>query len=218
MERSFWDARWGEGQIGFHEAKPNAHLEKHLARLGVPGVVFVPLCGKAEDLAYLAAKGHRVIGVEWVDDAVRAFFSEHGLTPTQSIPPADSSADGRDGKLKRYESGAITIFSGDFFAIRAEHVEGMTAVWDRAALIALPPDVRVKYVAHLRSLVKPKTPGLLVTVEYDQSKMGGPPFSVEEKEVRAGYAPNIELLSTERAGGARFVELVGAEKCFAITF
>ncbi|MBL8913403.1 MAG: thiopurine S-methyltransferase [Archangium sp.] len=208
MERSFWDARWSEGQIGFHQGRPNAHLETHLARLGAPGVVFVPLCGKAEDLAYLAAKGHRVIGVEWVDDAVRAFFSEHGLTPTQSA----------HGKLKRYESGSITIFSGDFFAIRAEHVEGMTAVWDRAALIALPPDVRVKYVAHLRSLVKPKTPGLLITVEYDQSKMGGPPFSVEEKEVRAGYAPNIELLSTEKADGPRFVELVANEKCFSVTF
>lgn len=218
MERSFWDARWGEGKIGFHEAKPNAHLEKHLARLGASGTVFVPLCGKAEDLAYLAAKGHRVIGVEWVDEAVRAFFSEHGLTPTQSVPPADSSADRRDGKLKRYEAGGVTIFSGDFFAIRAEHVASVTAVWDRAALIALPAETRAKYVAHLRSLVRPSTPGLLVTVEYDQSQMGGPPFSVEEKEVLAGYAPRVELLSSERAGGPRFLELVASEKCFGVTF
>ena len=208
MERSFWDARWSQNQIGFHEAKPNAHLEQHVARLGPSGVVFVPLCGKAEDLAWLAARGHRVIGVEWVDEAVRAFFSEHGLTPTQSS----------DGKLKRYEAGGVTLYSGDFFALESKHLADVTAVYDRAALIALPPELRSKYMQHLRGLVAPGTRGLLVTVEYDQTKMGGPPFSVSEQEARAGYAPSLELLTEQKADGARFVELAGREKCFSVTF
>jgi thiopurine S-methyltransferase len=123
-----------------------------------------------------------------------------------------------DGQLKRYEAQGITLFAGDVFHVTREHLAGVTALYDRAALIALPEPTRAKYVAHLRSLLPATARGLLVTVEYDQSKMDGPPFSVPEAEVRRLWAgAGIDLLRTEKAGGARFAELAGAEKCFALT-
>ncbi|MFT3712788.1 MAG: thiopurine S-methyltransferase [Archangium sp.] len=209
MEQNFWSARWSEGKIGFHEGTANHHLEAFLDRLGPPGVVFVPLCGKAFDLAWLASKGFRVIGVEWVEDAVRAFFSEQSLTPSVSS----------EGKLKRYEAKGITVFAGDVFDVTSEHLKDVTALYDRAALIALPEATRAKYVAHLRTVL-PATAkrGLLVTVEYDQSKMDGPPHSVVEAEVRGLWAgAGVELLRTEKADGPRFTNLEGLEKCFALS-
>lgn len=207
MEKTFWSARWSEGRIGFHEAQPNAHLQKHLAVLGPKGTVFVPLCGKARDLAYLAAQGHRVIGVEWVEDAVRAFFSENALTPKVT----------NDGPLVRYEAGPITLFAGDVFHVTAAHLSTVTALYDRAALIALPAEMRARYVQHLGAVLPHGTPGLLITVEYEQSKLEGPPFSVVESAVRAYYAGRtVELLAQGQATGPRFAELEATEKVFRL--
>src|SRR5688572_17571248 len=105
MTTEDWLARWREGRIGFHEGKPNAQLEHQVAHLGERRTVLVPLCGKAEDLAYLAARGHTVVGVELAEDAVRQFFVEHGLTPAVSSR----------GPFTAYTAGAITLLAGDIF-------------------------------------------------------------------------------------------------------
>ncbi|MBL9037808.1 MAG: hypothetical protein JNG84_04760, partial [Archangium sp.] len=97
MNEVFWVTRWNEGRIGFHEGKPNAWLARHHAELGHTQRVLVPLCGKSEDLAYLAALGHQVVGVELVELAARAFFTEHSLTPTES----------RRGQLVSLQAGGV---------------------------------------------------------------------------------------------------------------
>lgn len=208
MEHSFWKARWAEKKIGFHEGRANTHLEQWWPRLGVEGRgVFVPLCGKAEDLAWLAERGHAVVGVELVESAVQEFFSEHGLSPTVE----------RVGALTRYVAGGVTIFAGDYFALTREHLAGATAFYDRAANIALPPELRERYVKHLRALMPSGSRGLLVTIEYDQSKRGGPPFSIAPAETLAAYAgAKVELKHEQPAGGA--VAEVGAkEHVFELT-
>src|SRR4051812_35812292 len=106
MEIDFWAQRWKEGRIGFHEGRPNAYLEKHVDRLGRARRFLVPLCGKAEDMAFLASRGHAVVGIEAVDDAVRAFFDEHGLVPRVEERP--------QGRV--YSAGSTTILAGDLFA------------------------------------------------------------------------------------------------------
>lgn len=208
MERSFWEERWREGRIGFHEGAPNKFLSRHAPRLA--GRVLVPLCGKAEDLAFLASRGHDVVGVELVEDAVRAFFTEHGVTPTVTA---------RDG-LVEYRAGSITIFAGDVFATTRAVVGDLDAVYDRAALVALPPELRPRYVDHLRTLVAVGTPGLLVTLEYEQERMPGPPFAVLEAEVRTHYNDAVVLLEEAPAETPRLRELgvTGTERCFAVTF
>ncbi|HUQ05093.1 MAG TPA: thiopurine S-methyltransferase [Kofleriaceae bacterium] len=210
MEASFWIARWAEGRIGFHEGKPNGFLERHGARLAGAKRVLVPLCGKAVDLAYLAGRGHEVVGVELVEDAVQQFFTEHGATPV--VTPR--------GAFVEYTAGAITIFAGDWFATDAALLGRIDAVYDRAALIAMSPELRPRYVAHERALaLASDAPVLLVTLEYPQALMDGPPFAVLEDEVRALYAgARVELVEDAAGRTGRLPpDAPCREKCFVIT-
>lgn len=209
MEPDFWNARWREGRIGFHEGRPNEHLARHIARLGAGRRVLVPLCGKAEDLAWLAAQGHEVVGVELVEDAVRAFFAEHGLTPT--VTPR--------GAHVEYRAGAVTVFAGDFFATTREMLGPLDALYDRAALIALPPAMRARYAAHLLSLLPQGAPGLVITLEYPQEAMPGPPFSVPEAELRAHYLGHgLEHLgdTADQTPRAKELGVSMVERCWAV--
>ncbi len=209
MDASFWNERWREGRIGFHEGRPNTFLERHVGRLGMQRRVLVPLCGKTEDLSYLAAHGHTVVGVELVEDAVRAFFAEHAITPEVS----------RSGSHTEYRAGAITILAGDFFAVTPDQVGAVDALYDRAALVALPATVRPRYVEQVRALVPLGSPGLVVTIEYAQAAADGPPFAVLEPEARALYGAASELLDEQDANNARLREagVVTTERCFAVT-
>jgi thiopurine S-methyltransferase len=207
MEPDFWRARWSEGRTGFHEGKANALLVKHLSVLEPARRLFVPLCGKAEDLAFLAAQGHDVVGVELVESAVQAFFEEHGVKP--EVTPA--------GKFTKYSAPRLTLFAGDFFATTRELLGNVDALYDRAALIALPEPMRAGYVRHLRALLPAGAPGLVITVEYPQDALEGPPFSVPEAEVRTHYTgAKIELVDTVKAEGPRFSAVNAIEKCFTV--
>ena len=209
MEPDFWLARWREGRIGFHEGRPNAYLERHIAVLGPPGRVLVPLCGKAEDLAWLAARGHEVVGVELSEVGARAYFAEHGAVPSET----------RAGAFTRLTAGRVTILVGDIFDLGAAEVVGVTAFYDRAALIALTPIHRRRYVAQLRRLL-PGTPGLVITFEYDPTLMQPPPHPVGEPEVRALYAGGrVAEIDGGPADSPRLRELGASayERCFAIS-
>jgi thiopurine S-methyltransferase len=223
-----WLARWRDGRIAFHEGRPNQLLERHAAQLAGCRRVLVPLCGKTEDLAFLAARGHDVIGIELAEQAVRAFFVEHGLAPSIATrgpftayqagdPVGDDASDGRDGARR---PGSITLLAGDLFAATRDLLGPIDAVYDRAALIALPAELRTRYVALLRALVPAGAPSLVVTLEYDQGAMTGPPFAVLESELRTLYAgAAIELLEErpDTSGGKCAQSGVSAtERCFAI--
>jgi len=211
MEPAFWINRWKEGRIGFHEGRPNVYLERYVDRLGPNRNVLVPLCGKAEDLAYLAGRGHVVVGVELVEDAVRAFFAEHGAAPT--VTPR--------GAFKAYQAEQITLLAGDLFDARADLLGPVDALYDRGALVALPADVRARYVDRLRELLPKGALGIVVTVEYAQDRVDGPPFSVSDSELRALYPDlDIELMDEGPADLPRLqaAGVTGIEKCFRIQF
>jgi thiopurine S-methyltransferase len=200
VDQGFWKQRWSEGKIGFHEGTPNAMLSRHVARLGENRRVLVPLCGKSEDLAFLAAQGHRVLGIELVEDAVRAFFAEHQLEP---------AVEHRD-ELAIYTAGAIKIIAGDFFAVDPELAGTVDALYDRAALVALDEATRPRYVKHVESLVPAGSPAVVLTFEYAPEAMTGPPFSVSDGEVRAHFNA-AQLL--EQAPDVR--RPFATEKCWA---
>lgn len=150
--------------------------------------VLVPLCGKTLDLLWLAHQGHLVLGVELSEKAITDFFDEHQLKPSVS----------EEGAFKVFRAGDIEIRCGDFFALSPEDLLGCTALYDRAALIALPAQMRERYTAHLQNLL-PSCAGLLITLEYNQAEMPGPPFSVNDDEVRRllGNHWQLEVLQEE---------------------
>ncbi|HEX6966415.1 MAG TPA: thiopurine S-methyltransferase [Gemmatimonadaceae bacterium] len=179
MEEEFWLERWDRQETGFHQRSVNAQLRSCWPEVGVAAgdPVFVPLCGKSGDMAWLHAHGHPVLGVELSPVAIAAFFSEHDLAPQR----------GKRGVFDVTESDGIRIFRGNFFDLTADDLAGTKAVYDRAALVALPPDMRERYAAHMVEILPPGTRMLVVTLEYPQVQMEGPPFSVPPTEVERLY-------------------------------
>lgn len=180
MEPAFWQQRWADNQIGFHQAQVNPYLQTYWPQLQLaPGSrVLVPLCGKSLDLAWLAGQGHRVLGVELSRRAVEDFFREHELEAEVR----------QQGAFEVWRSGDVQLWCGDFFALRAEDVAGCVGLYDRAAVIALPVQMRARYMQLLSGLLPTSCRGLVVTLDYDQSLLAGPPFSVRDEELRQGFA------------------------------
>lgn len=189
MEEQFWQQRWKDNEIGFHQPKANPLLVRGLPALGLESGarVFVPLCGKSLDLHWLRAQEYRVIGSELTLMAVQQLFAELGVTP--QITQA--------GELMRYEAEGITVFQGSIFELTRELLGPVDAVYDRAALVALPKPMRDEYASHVPSITA-NAPQLLVCFEYDQACMDGPPFSVVDAEVRQRYEGTFALRLLER--------------------
>ncbi|MDD2758755.1 MAG: thiopurine S-methyltransferase [Methylomonas sp.] len=191
MQHEFWHERWQQNQIGFHKQEVNPFLQRYWAKLqnDLAKRIFVPLCGKSNDLLWLRTLGHQVVGVELSPLAVDAFFSENRLQPLES----------KQGHFHVSEIDGLQILCGDFFALHAADLGTIAAVYDRASLVALPPELRVEYAIHLATLVSPKTQILLIAFDYPQHEMAGPPFSVNEEEIDSlfGNWCDIELLASE---------------------
>lgn len=186
MDASFWHQRWEANQIGFHESQPNPLLVRHVPRLSLPqgARVFVPLCGKTLDIGWLLAAGYRVAGVELSELAITQLFAELGITPEVV----------NLGTLKHYSGPNLDIFVGDIFHLAADMLGPVDAVFDRAALVALPPEMRIRYAQTLIEMTE-NAPQLLITYAYDQSLMAGPPFSVDAEEVHQHYAKRYTIIS-----------------------
>jgi thiopurine S-methyltransferase len=185
MDTQYWQERWEQNKIEFHQDVVSPQLQRFLSELKLaPGAcVFLPLCGKSKDLAWLSAQGYRALGVEVSQLAAAAFFSEQGL-PTQ---PASK------GQFESWHHGAIEILCGDYFALTDDDLFGVAAVYDRAALIALPAELRRRYAQHMQAALPPAARILLVTLEYPQAEWPGPPFSVARAEVEALYGARYAI-------------------------
>ena len=191
MHTDFWLERWEQNQIGFHEQEINSHLQEFWGTLNIPkgSTIFVPLCGKSRDILWLLSQGYQVIGVEISPLAVKNFFSENNLQAR--VTDCDN--------FQCWETDGLSIYLGNFFDLSSMQLATCKAIYDRAALIALPPEMRQQYVEHLNNIAQTLSHSLLVTLEYGQHEMSGPPFSVDENEVQSLFRNtcNIELLFAE---------------------
>jgi len=185
MKKEFWLERWAREETGFHENEVNAYLIQfwHELRLAHDSAVFVPLCGKSADLQWLRGQGHPVLGIELSGIAVQAFFRENGYLPKVL----------HSEKFECYEANGIRILCGDFFDLGRDDMAGVKAVYDRAAMVALPPEMRERYVKHLLDILPHAAQILLVTFDYPQAEMQGPPFALSAEEVTALYREHAEI-------------------------
>lgn len=192
MTHEDWLARWREGRTGWHQSEVTPLLRQHWAALQLPAKtrVLVPLCGKTLDLRWLADRGLDVLGVELSALAVQQFFAEHGLAPVRRAGPHGV----------HYSAGRIEIIVADILDVDAQALSGCTAVYDRAALIALPPVQRRRYARAVYGALPPGTRGLLIALEYAQERMDGPPFAVHEPEVRQLLEPDWDVALALRRG------------------
>lgn len=183
MDHDFWHQRWQDQQIGFHQSDVEPLLKTHWPALELPtgSTVFVPLCGKSLDMVWLANEGHKVIGCELSEIAVDGFFAGLGITPDERLEQGFTVK----------SSGPYEIWCGDFFRLPLAGMTDVVGIYDRAALVALPPEMRKRYAAKLNELAA--TRALLITLEYDQAMLPGPPHSVPPTEVEALFASSWQL-------------------------
>lgn len=191
MDKEYWQTRWKLNDTKFHEGKPNDFLLKHIKVLDLKAgaKIFVPLCGKSVDMMWFLENGYHVIGVELNPEACRAFFVENNLTYHES-------------QIKNFVvfySDKVTLLSGDFFDLDKEILGGFDAIYDRAALIALPEALRVQYAKKIIELSEKNTKILLITGAYNQNEMQGPPFSVDSEEILKHYGQYFKITELHNA-------------------
>lgn len=197
MDTKFWHQRWENNDTGFHESIANPLLVRYFSELNLltRQRVFLPLCGKTSAILWLKAQGCQVCGVELSEMAIQQLFTELDIEPEVR----------RMGQLLCYSADGLMFFVGDIFQLNADQLGQIDAVYDRAALVALPESVRQKYTAHLRQLTGNATQ-LLICFEYDQNAMPGPPFAISMEEVTQHYAKyfHIKILeSIDIEGGLK---------------
>lgn len=172
--QTLWHKRWTEGRIGFHREDTNEQLRKHAeALLDGASRVLVPLCGKSVDMVWLAEQGVEVVGVELVDKPIQAFWQAQGVTPETDSLHA----------FTRTAHGPITLLQGDIFDLQEAHSGTIDAIYDRAALIAMPTELQQRYASHLLRLLRPGGQVLLLTYDMPLPPEQGPPFSVHPDRV-----------------------------------
>ena len=197
MDASFWHQKWKENNIAFHESESNPLLIKYFKELSLAkgSRVFLPLCGKTLDIPWLLSNGYRVAGAELSKIAIDQLFADLGVEPKIS----------RVDQVDHYSAINIDIFVGDIFDLFGKMLGLVDAIYDRAALVALPESMRNRYTVHLKEITN-KAPQLLICYEYDQSLMEGPPFSISNEEVNQHYSDSYDLTlmeSTNLTGGIK---------------
>jgi thiopurine S-methyltransferase len=197
MDARFWHDRWANNEIGFHKSEANPLLVKYFNELALAkgSRVFVPLCGKTLDIPWLLSNDYRVAGAELSAIAIEQLFAELGTTPAIE----------KSGGIDHYHANNIDIFVGDIFDVTRTMLGPVDAMYDRAALVALPENLRIQYTAHVAEITD-HAPQLLICYEYDQRVTEGPPFSISHEEVRRhyGHRYNVTLLtSTDVPGGLK---------------
>jgi thiopurine S-methyltransferase len=183
-----WLKRWQENNIGWHHVEFNQHLLNYWHTLYLPAgsLVLAPLCGKSRDMYWLAEQGYRIRGIELSQLAIEHFFSEHKLNP--SIHTTEH--------YKHWVESPYELLCGDIFDLSSIDNSDVDAVYDRASLVALNPLQRQQFAQMLVALLPKHAKILLVTMEYPQEEMSGPPYSVHEEEVRTLFGAdfNVTLL------------------------
>ena len=197
MDAGFWHQRWENNETAWQESKANPLLVTYFKELSIAKGrrVFVPLCGKTLDISWLLSHGYHVAGAELSQIAIEQLFMNLGVQPEIS----------EVGEVDLWSAKNLDIFVGDIFALSRKSLGPVDAIYDRAALVAFPQDMRNRYTAHLTEMTA-KAPQLLICYDYDQSLMEGPPFSISHEEVHRHYRADYDvtlIASTDVAGGLK---------------
>ena len=221
MTPEFWQTRWQENRIGFNQSEVNPLLRQYFANLKLPAGsrIFVPLCGKSIDMVWLAAQGYDVVGAELVESAIQEFFAEQSIEPTVHHHTDNPEIKYYQGQLANSETEqTITLWVADIFALTSKDIIHVDAVYDKAALIALPADMRFDYSEQVRML-SGNAPQLLITLDYDQSKKDGPPFSVSSEQVQQYYGSHYQItkLASEPTSIGSMPELKVTEQVWLLS-
>ena len=195
MNPEFWQTRWQEKRIGFNQSDVNPLLIKYFSELNLPvgSRIFVPLCGKSIDMVWLAHQGFDVVGIELVESAAQEFFIEQAISYTVIEHSKQTDIKCYQGEIA---GRTIDLWVADIFTLSADDIGHVDAVYDRAALIAMPAELRTQYSQQVINLSQ-NAPQLLLTLNYDQNERAGPPFSISQEQVQQYYGNDYQMNKLE---------------------
>ena len=184
MQHEFWHQKWQKNEIGFHLNQPHPLLVKYMGCLNISpnSRIFIPLCGKSLDIHWLLTQGYHVVGIDLSPIAIHDLISTLGLSFTEM----------QSGNLSHFHHPQIDLFVGDFFELTIEQLGQIDAIYDRAALVALPEQMRSQYIQHLIH-IGGHASQLLISFEYDQSIMAGPPFAISTQHLQDYYSSEYDI-------------------------
>jgi len=185
ITNDFWLDRWQTGRIGFHQEGVESKLIEFWPTLPKNSRVLVPLCGKSNDLIWLAEQGYQVTGVELSSLAVVQFLGDNDFA-------YDAHQEG-DLKIYTVKELPLRIIEGDYFSFQEN---GFDACYDRAAMVAMPDSKRAHYTSHTLERLSKKAFVLVISLRYDGIK-NSPPFSLEDTSVSALWGNNIKKIASE---------------------
>lgn len=189
MNIDFWHKLWEKNEIGWHNEEVNKLFLKNFPQLALKknSRVFIPLCGKTVDIEWLLDNDYSVVGIELNENAIKELFNYLKLNPTIKTV----------GPLTLYSAKNIDIFVGDIFELEKSTLGKVDTIYDRGAIVALPTEMRKKYTSLLVDITE-NAPQLIISYEYDQKLMEGPPFSVKESQLKDYYNDyyNLKLMET----------------------
>ena len=189
MQHEFWHQKWQKNEIGFHLNQPHPLLVKYMGCLNISpnSRIFIPLCGKSLDIHWLLTQGYHVVGIDLSPIAIHDLISTLGLSFTEM----------QSGNLSHFHHPQIDLFVGDFFELTIEQLGQIDAIYDRAALVALPEQMRSQYIQHLIH-IGGHASQLLISFEYDQSIMAGPPFAISTQQLQDYYSSEYDIQLLDR--------------------
>ncbi|MFO1411516.1 MAG: thiopurine S-methyltransferase [Acinetobacter parvus] len=189
MQHEFWHQKWQKNEIGFHLNQPHPLLVKYMGCLNISpnSRIFIPLCGKSLDIHWLLTQGYHVVGIDLSPIAIHDLISTLGLSFTEM----------QSGNLSHFHHPQIDLFVGDFFELTIEQLGQIDAIYDRAALVALPEQMRSQYIQHLIH-IGGHASQLLISFEYDQSMMAGPPFAISTQQLQDYYSSEYDIQLLDR--------------------
>lgn len=195
MEAHFWHQAWREKRIGFHKSDVNPALIAHEEKLftNSENITFLPMCGKSLDILWCSHRSKQVYGVELSEQAIIEFFKENQLNYKQTVKD----------KYKIFISGNITIYCGDFFTLPLNEL-GITAIFDRGGLGALPQDMREKYYRKMGKELSSEVTWLLCAFNYTSDLLKGPPFSISPLELKEALSSKFSVTLLEEVANDEF--------------
>lgn len=202
----YWTHLWKEGQSIWNqegvtklliENKETILAGKRDAR------VFIPLCGKAQELKWFYDMGHSVVGVEFVEECVRINFHENGLQMEEATCPIIKC------KILRTPDHRLQVFICNIFDFKRECVGPVDIVWDRSGFTAMKLEERGRYAAVIKDLLAPDFSYGMWTVVYDAQTIPNKvaPRSAGEAAIREHFgdvATKIVLVDYEVQDRALF--------------
>jgi thiopurine S-methyltransferase len=191
-----WLNRWQAKRIGFHLPEVNPILVQYSSTMLSTENgnsqkcsalrVLVPLCGKTVDMAYLTSTAGEVVGVEGIKTALEEFVQEQ---PDLNI---EFKGDSHKNGFEYFLGTDITLLKGNFFQLDTAKTFGaFDAIYDRASMVAIEPELRKSYVEVMGKLLVKGGNILLVALErissLEEATKKGPPYSIPEATVRQLY-------------------------------